>query len=170
VSARRARRRTRDCGQIVITFALSLALFLFGVIAMVMDLSVMYAARATALQAAQDAAVAGASDVDTGAFLTSSTSAVTLNGSSIKKCEDVGLAESKTFPFINLTGSATNCYYNGPTRPGLSCPASVPAYEEEAIVVIKVTFPVPFPGGGSPGVTACYVAAAQAGTSTPFGQ
>ena len=58
-----SRRRHGDDGQIIVIFALSMALFMFLLIAFVADVAVEFAAAANVQAAAQDAAVSGANDV-----------------------------------------------------------------------------------------------------------
>lgn len=60
--------RAGERGQTLVMFALATGLFLLGLFAVVVDLSQLFSARVKALQAAQAAALAGASDVDTGSI------------------------------------------------------------------------------------------------------
>ncbi len=57
-------RRDRQSGQVLIAFAISFALLLFGLFSVVGDLSEMYASQVTAQQAAVAAAISGAAQVD----------------------------------------------------------------------------------------------------------
>ena len=172
--AQRCRRHGQGNGQVVITFALTFALFLFGLILTVVDLSVLYSARAAALQSAQDAAVAGASNVDVPAFLSSGSanSAVQLLAPAAEQdCLNVAQKEDALTPYYSSGGPGPSCNSagnNAGVTSSTSC-TSANNWEIAADVQIQIQLPVPFPGVANPTVGSCYFAAAQSGTDTPAG-
>ena len=155
-------------------FAISFTLFLAGAIGMVGDLSVLYGASANAARAAQDAAIAGAADVDLSYFLNcgGSNPCVNGHGKQVINCVE---QTSGTCAYVSTTGGTSRCQtlaqseltmYSGVT---VSC-TFVPGYSQQEIqatVTFSVALPIPFVSG-NPVVSATYRAAAQAGTTSPI--
>jgi Flp pilus assembly protein TadG len=139
------RRVNRDGGQIVVTFALALTLFLVGLIGLVADLSTMFGASANVSQAAQAGAFAGAADVDYANFR--QTGVVRLSATAGQTCE-----------------RAIQVAYPGATGTCTVDPA-VP-YQIKVVSAKSVLLPVGM-GLTAPTVGATFSAFAQSGTAVP---
>ena len=139
------RRRTSNGGQIVVTFAIALSLFLMGLIALVADLSTMFGASALVNQAAQSGAYSAATDVNFATFRT--TGVVALNPTFITPCYAAINAAMGTMPKVSL------------------CTNPVPN-QVDVTVTATVTLPVNM-GLPPQTVSAKYHAYAQQGSTTP---
>jgi uncharacterized membrane protein len=167
-------------GQVLVMFALSMVLLIFGLIAVAIDLATLYEAHVRYYDAAEQAAIAGASDVlaicpENGSACTNSAELglpPTIDPATFQsECSDVGDA---------VSGGTTTCSspwvcaappgaYSGPstcsTRSGA---AGIELQEAVATVQGPVSLPIPMPGmGASITVSATYRAAPVLGAQQP---
>ena len=148
-ASRRRHEREGEHGQIVVTFAIALSLFLMGLIAMVADLSTMFGASALVNQAAQAGAYAGATDVNYAVFR--ATGVVQLNalpGPCTTAISAINAAMGTTPHVVACTINAVN------------------RAQMDVTVTSAVPLPVSF-GVPTQTVSATYHAYAQPGTTTP---
>ena len=159
LDARATRRLTRtrhkNSGQVAITFALTFALFLFGLLLSVIDLAALYSQQSQIAKAAQDGAVAGSAAVALAHFRT--TGQVCLYGAA--GCPVVAPA----------TGPATTTCHDAALA---DYPSGTPtcalknAYTITATVSRTINLPLRIGSFGSVTVRAAYTAFAQCGTIT----
>ncbi len=155
----RCARRGRQAsgGQIMMAFAIMFGLFMFGLIAAVIDLATLYGAQSQLAKAAQDGAVAGAANVNVAQFRLTGT--VALNSST-----GYGPgAPSSAFG----AGPCSNAVYKDLIgTPGVSVHCLTgPAYKVTVTVTRTVSLPIRL-GLGTVTVQTSYVAIAQCGTTT----
>lgn len=134
--------------------AISFALFVMGLIALVANLATIYGADATASRAAQDAAIAGSADIDLPTFLNPA----------------LGPPGALHGPLKLLPGAASLCRGVGDTEAGpgtTSCSLSAGNRDITATVTIPVDLPLPFVSA-SVTIVRTYKAAPQAGTLNPI--
>jgi hypothetical protein len=150
-------RSAGDRGQVLVVFALSMAFLVLGLIAVAIDLSQLYAARVRFQDAAEQAAIAGASDVlvcppgqetPCGQAAENGLPPTLLAGYD-SVCEEVG----DSFIGRRFTGglSPTSCFQiaSGANQPGNGCKAVPGAGDEvEARVTASIPVSIPIPGMG----------------------
>ena len=142
------RKRGRERGQILVMFAFSMVLLIIGMIAVAVDLSQLYEARVRLQNAAEQAALAGASQVD---YVAAERGSASLLPSFGAACTSAGNA------FSGVAGS-TACVS--------------PEGTDEVVATVTVQAPVAMPLpviGGSFTVTATFTAAPVLGGQTPVG-
>jgi len=142
------RRRRAERGQILVMFAFSMLFLVVGMIAVAVDLSQLYEVRVRLQGAAEQAAMAGASQID---YVAAESGSAALAPSFAAACARAGDAES------GVAGSTT-CVNPGGTD------------EVVATVSIQAPVSIPLPGaGGTFTITATFTAAPVLGGQTPVG-
>ena len=155
----RCRRRRVSRGQVIITVAVSFALFVLGVIALVANLAVVYGTDAVASSAAQDAAIAGSADINVPLFLTGPP---IINGHGPLQLRNPG-ADGVCTSVIDQEMAAAKI-----TNFTRTCKVIGPGQKEiTASVTIDVALPIQILTG-TVKVTRTYNAAAVAGTTVPI--
>jgi len=141
-------RRARERGQILVMFAFSMVFLVVGMITVAVDLSQLYEAHVRLQDAAEQAAIAGASQVD---YVAAESGSATLLPSFASACSSAG------DDFSGAAGSTTCANPAGTT-------------EVVATVSIKAGVSIPIPGvGGSFTVSATFTAAPVLGAQAPVG-
>lgn len=144
----RRRGRIPEQGQILIMFAFSMVFLIVGMITIAVDLSQLYEAHVRLQDAAEQAALAGASQVD---YVAAESGSAALLPTFASVCSNAG------DDFSRVAGSTTCVNPPGST-------------EVEATVSIPVAVSVPIPGlGGTFTVSASYTAAPVLGAQAPAG-
>ncbi|MGA8016989.1 MAG: pilus assembly protein TadG-related protein [Candidatus Dormiibacterota bacterium] len=177
-----ARRRRSEGGQILLMFALSMAFLIFGLIAVAADLSKLYQEHVRFYDAAEQAAIAGASDV----VATCPPRAATCTNQAEEGLPPV--IDMSTFQSVcgavgdavSGGGTSTLCRSQSVCAPAPSGYAGQPScttaagapgidlQEAEATVHGVVQLPIPMPGmGASFQVSASYAAAPVLGAQQP---
>ena len=142
------RERAGEHGQILVMFAFSMVFLIIGMIAVAVDLSQLYEARVRLQNAAEQAAMAGASQVD---YVAAESGDAALLPSFASACTSAGDA------FSGMVGSTT---------------CTSPAGTDEVVATVTIRAPVAMPlpvMGGSFTVTATFTAAPVLGGQTPVG-
>ena len=142
------RGRAGEHGQILVMFAFSMLFLIIGMIAVAVDLSQLYEARVRLQNAAEQAAMAGASQVD---YVAAESGYASLLPSFASACTSAGDA------FSGMAGSTT---------------CTSPAGTDEVVATVTIQAPVAMPlpvMGGSFTVTATFTAAPVLGGQTPVG-
>jgi Flp pilus assembly protein TadG len=144
----RRRGHAPERGQILIMFAFSLVFLIVGMITVAVDLSELYEAHVRLQDAAEQAALAGASQVD---YVAAESGSAALLPSFASVCGSAG------DDFSRVVGSTTCINPPGGT-------------EVEATVAMPVAVSMPIPGmGGTFTVSASYTAAPVLGAQAPAG-
>jgi Flp pilus assembly protein TadG len=144
----RRRGCTPERGQILIMFAFSMVFLIVGLITVAVDLSELYEAHVRLQNAAEQAALAGASQVD---YVAAESGRAALLPSFASACAGAG------DDFSGVTGSTTCVNPSGTT-------------EVLATVSIQAEVSMPVPGmGGTFTVSANFTAAPVLGAQTPVG-
>ena len=144
----RRSRGAREHGQILVMFAFSMVFLIIGMITVVVDLSQLYEAHVRLQDAAEQAALAGASQVD---YVAAESGSAALLPSFASACGSAG------DEFSGVTGSTT-------------CASPTGTTEVVATVSIQAKVSIPIPGiGGSFTVTATFTAAPVLGARAPVG-
>jgi Flp pilus assembly protein TadG len=142
------RRRSGESGQILVMFAFSMLFLIVGMIAVAVDLSQLYEVRVRLQNAAEQAAMAGASQIN---YLPAESASSTLLPTYASTCRSAG------DDFSRVIGSTTCANPNGTA-------------EVVATVSVRAAVTIPIPGvGGSFTVTATYTAAPVIGGLSPVG-
>jgi Flp pilus assembly protein TadG len=142
------RRHPGQRGQILVMFAFSMLFLLVGMIAVAVDLSQLYEARVRLQNAAEQAAMAGASQVD---YLAAENGSPALLSTFASACKSAG------DEFSGVAGSTT---------------CTNPAGTDEVVATLTIQAPVaiPIPGvGGTFAVAATFTAAPVLGGQAPVG-
>ncbi|MGO8685555.1 MAG: pilus assembly protein TadG-related protein [Candidatus Dormibacteria bacterium] len=135
-------------GQILIMFAFSMVFLIVGMITIAVDLSELYEAHVRLQDAAEQAALAGASQVD---YVAAESGSATLLPSFASACGSAG------DDFSRVVGSTT-------------CVSPPGTGEVEAIVSVPIAVSIPIPGMGATfTVSASFTAAPVLGAQTPAG-
>jgi hypothetical protein len=176
-----SRRRGGEGGQILLMFALSMAFLIFGLIAVAVDLSKLYEEHVRFYDAAEQAAIAGASDV----VATCPAVAATCTNQAeegLPPAIDPATyqAECTTVGDAMSGGGATSCRSPSLCAPApgggagaLSCLTAsgapgIEVQEVEATVQGEVELPIPMPGMGATfQMSASYTAAPVLGAQQP---
>jgi Flp pilus assembly protein TadG len=141
-------RRAGERGQILVMFAFSMVFLVVGMIMVAVDLSELYEAHVRLQDAAEQAALAGASQVDY---------VVAESGTAALLPSFAGVCASAGDEFSGSVGSTTCANPAGTT-------------EVVATVSLQAAVSMPVPGlGGTFTVTATYAAAPVLGAQTPVG-
>jgi Flp pilus assembly protein TadG len=144
----RARHGERQRGQILIMFAFSMLFLIVGMIAVAVDLSQLYEARVRLQGAAEQAAMAGASQID---YVAAESGTAALAPAFASACSAAGDALSR------VAGSTT-------------CVNPAGTDEVVATVTIQAPVSIPLPGaGGTFTITATFTAAPVLGGQAPVG-
>ncbi|MGD1052290.1 MAG: pilus assembly protein TadG-related protein [Candidatus Dormibacteria bacterium] len=144
----RHHRRGGERGQILIMFAFSMLFLIVGMIAVAVDLSQLYEARVRLQDAAEQAAAAGASQVD---YVAAETGVAALLPSFASACASAGDA------FSGVLGSTT-------------CTNPEGTDEVVATVTIRASVGMPLPIlGGTFTITATFTSAPVVGGAAPVG-
>ena len=140
------RRRDGERGQILVMFAFSMLFLIVGMIVVAVDLSELYGARVRLQDAAEQAAMAGAGQVD---YLSAESGTPALLASFASACGSAGDA------FSRVAGST-------------SCVNPEGTDEVVATVTVQASVAIPIPCvGGTFTVTASFTAAPVLGGKTP---
>ncbi len=142
------RRLNRERGQILVMFAFSMLFLIVGMIVVAVDLSELYEARVRLQDAAEQAAMAGAGQVD---YVAAESGTPALRASFASTCTSAGDA------FSRVAGSTTCINPEGTD-------------EVVATVTVQAAVAIPIPCvGGTFTVTASFTAAPVLGGQTPVG-